>query len=751
MPELITNSALMIFILTLLASSILGSVSSKIPNFIYSNCQEQNSYISGSAFEVNLNDTLFDHLRPKASKVKFSNFTVGSGADRVNALFYCVGDVDAQTCQSCVDAAANKITDVCKSSKEGIVWFEECTLRYANRTIFSIDEERHYHLYYNHTGIVNEFRLDKYKAAFDNATDDLVTRAAYGKGNLSGFATKEVKLSSSEVIRGLAQCTPDIVGPGCYKCLKTALRLRDTWAHTMVFLPSCFFRYDLYESVASASSSLSPRPREFSAFYIALMVVLPIVFIVVAVIGCRRLWKRCSRDDPPVVRPPNEGRVQGLTRYTFLEVRTMTNGFGKEIGKGGFGVVFHGRLLDGSREVAVKMLHESDAPMQFSNEIDVFGKISHKNLVSLLGYCEDGTRLALIYEYMDNRDLRALLSENAGSLSWTDRLNIAIDTAEGLHYLHKHCTVRIVHRDVKPANILLNRSLQAKVADFGFSKIFPEKDVTTLKTRVVSSPGYTAPEYSTTGLLNEKVDVYSFGVVLLELITGNEATNLVKWFVNLFNKGDVETILDSRMTRANNPTMQRPDCRSVWEATELARACVEEDETERPDMWKIVVKLKECLDMEVRKNSGNSGSGSRSMEMSPVVSRSITMGPEGTTSQDSPRYISKTCQEKKSYISGSAFETNLNDTLLNELLSKASTVKFSNFTKGIGEDQVYALYYCRGDVDVQTCQNCAEAATRKITDVCKFCKEGMVWFEECTLRYANRNIFSISEESPYYL
>ncbi|KAK9675950.1 hypothetical protein RND81_11G043700 [Saponaria officinalis] len=574
----------MLIVFTVIVSSIQGVTSQESPRYFSKTCQEKKPYISGSAFETNLNDTLLNDLLSKVSMVKFSNFTKGVGEDQVYALYYCRGDVDAQTCQICVEAATRKITEVCKFCKEGIVWFEECTLRYANRNIFSISEESPYYLYTNSTGIVNDYRLDPYKERFDSTMDDLITQAAYGKRSLKGFASKDVNLSSSsEVILGLAQCCPDI-----------------------------------------------------GAWHIAVIVVLSVVVVVaLAVIINPRLRRRDlnarvrdrNQHNPPDERVQSpkadnvERKVRGLPKYSFTQVEEMTKGFTKLLGKGGFGDVYYG-VLESSREVAVKVLNDNDALEQFTNEIDVFVKISHINLLSLIGYCEDGTKLVLIYEYMDKGDLRVFLSENANSSSWTDRLKIAIDAAEGLLHLHRNCEAHIVHRDVKPANILLNKNLQAKVADFGLAKIFPGKDIAALETRVVSSPGYTDPEYAKTGKLNEKVDVYSFGVVLLELITGREPANLVDWFVELYNEGDIDDIMYSKM-KINEDGTPADKKSSVWWAIELARACVEEVSMKRPDMWKVVVKLKECLQM----NAANSSSASTSM-MSPMISGSITMTPE---------------------------------------------------------------------------------------------------------------------------
>ncbi|KAJ8445658.1 hypothetical protein Cgig2_007134 [Carnegiea gigantea] len=192
--------------------------------------------------------------------------------------------------------------------------------------------------------------------------------------------------------------------------------------------------------------------------------------------------------------------------FSYSEIENMISGFQRRLGEGGFGYVYYGCLAEGRRrkDVAVKVLSK-DAPKQFSTEvcyfgptnallvIAMFGKISHKNLVSLIGYCEEPDNLALAYEYMAGGDLKALLS-GSDSLSWKTRLRIAIDSAQRLDYLHDGCRPAIIHRDVKTPNILLNQHLLAKIADFGFSKIFPDEYISVLSTRVIGTPSYVDPQ-----------------------------------------------------------------------------------------------------------------------------------------------------------------------------------------------------------------------------------------------------------------
>ncbi|KAL0784923.1 hypothetical protein Bca101_001168 [Brassica carinata] len=193
-------------------------------------------------------------------------------------------------------------------------------------------------------------------------------------------------------------------------------------------------------------------------------------------------------------------------RFTYSEVINMTNNFQRVVGKGGFGVVYHG-TLNGYEQVAVKVLSQSSTQgyKQFRAEVDLLMRVHHANLVNLVGYCSEGDHLALIYEFVPNGDLRQHLS--------------AVEAALGLEYLHSGCIPPMIHRDVKTTNILLDEQFKAKLADFGLSRSFPVGGESHVSTKVAGTPGYLDPEYYRTSRLTEKSDVYSFGIVLLETIT----------------------------------------------------------------------------------------------------------------------------------------------------------------------------------------------------------------------------------------
>ncbi|XP_010521848.1 PREDICTED: probable LRR receptor-like serine/threonine-protein kinase At5g59680 isoform X2 [Tarenaya hassleriana] len=300
-------------------------------------------------------------------------------------------------------------------------------------------------------------------------------------------------------------------------------------------------------------------------------------------------------------RPTHSPIVRKKRRFTYAEVIEMTDNFERVLGKGGFGVVFHG-CLDHNEQVAVKMLSHSSAQglKEFKAEVELLLRVHHINLVSLVGYCDEGDRMALVYEYMPKGDLRQHLSGKRGGfvLSWETRLRIAVDAALGLEYLHVGCTPAMVHRDVKSTNILLDDRFHAKLSDFGLSRSFPVGTKTHVSTVVAGTPGYLDPGYFGTNRLTEKSDVYGFGVVLLEVMTNRpvieqarEKTHIKDWVASRLTRGDIGNIMDPNL-RGDYETG------SVWKAVELAMSCLNPSSRERPTMSRVVQELKEYLKSE---------------------------------------------------------------------------------------------------------------------------------------------------------
>uniref|UniRef100_A0A1J3FR72 non-specific serine/threonine protein kinase n=1 Tax=Noccaea caerulescens TaxID=107243 RepID=A0A1J3FR72_NOCCA len=306
-------------------------------------------------------------------------------------------------------------------------------------------------------------------------------------------------------------------------------------------------------------------------------------------------------------RSSNPSIITKDRRITYSEVLKMTNNFERVLGKGGFGTVYHGNL--DNAEVAVKMLSHSSAQgyKEFKAEVELLLRVHHRHLVGLVGYCDDGDKLALIYEYMANGDLREnLLGKRGGNvLTWENRMQIAVEAAQGLEYLHNGCRPPMVHRDVKTTNILLNERFGAKLADFGLSRSFPLDGESNVMTVVAGTPGYLDPEYYRTNWLSETSDVYSFGVVLLEIVTNQpviektrERPHINEWVGFMLTKGDIRSIVDPKL-------MGDYDTNGAWKIVELALACVNPSSNRRPTMAHVVMELNECAALEIARRQGS--------------------------------------------------------------------------------------------------------------------------------------------------
>ncbi|XP_021752140.1 probable receptor-like protein kinase At5g18500 [Chenopodium quinoa] len=280
--------------------------------------------------------------------------------------------------------------------------------------------------------------------------------------------------------------------------------------------------------------------------------------------------------------------------FTLRDLEVATDRFSKQnvIGEGGYGIVYQGELINGT-PVAIKRLLNNlgQAEKEFRVEVEAIGHVRHKNLVRLLGYCIEGTHRLLVYEYVNNGNLEQWLHgamHQYGNLTWEARMKVLIGTAKALAYLHEAIEPKVVHRDIKSSNILIDDEFNAKVSDFGLAKLLGAGK-THIATRVMGTFGYVAPEYANSGLLNEKSDVYSFGVVLLESITGRDPVdyarpqnevNLVDWLKTMVGNRRAEEVVDPNMDT-------RPSTRALKRALLTALRCVDPDSEKRPRMGQV--------------------------------------------------------------------------------------------------------------------------------------------------------------------
>ncbi|PIN13427.1 Serine/threonine protein kinase [Handroanthus impetiginosus] len=309
--------------------------------------------------------------------------------------------------------------------------------------------------------------------------------------------------------------------------------------------------------------------------------------------------KSGSGSSKGVVYSPREHGGYGNSRswFTYEELVEATNGFAAEnlLGEGGFGSVYKGRLPD-SKDVAVKQLKigGGQGEREFRSEVEIISRIHHRHLVSLVGYCIQEERRLLVYDYVPNNNLYFHLhGEGRPVLDWPTRVKIAMGAARGIAYLHEDCHPRIIHRDIKSSNILVDNNFEARVSDFGLAKLAMDAN-THVTTRVMGTFGYMAPEYASSGKLTEKSDVYSFGVVLLELITGRKPVDtsqplgeesLVEWARHLLG----EALETQEFGDLADPRLQRHYVDGeMFRMIEAAAACVRYSSAKRPKMGQVV-------------------------------------------------------------------------------------------------------------------------------------------------------------------
>nr|XP_043618993.1 putative receptor-like protein kinase At5g39000 [Erigeron canadensis] len=296
----------------------------------------------------------------------------------------------------------------------------------------------------------------------------------------------------------------------------------------------------------------------------------------------------------------------------FEDIEVATNNFTTVIGKGGYGFVYKGKLLLSNKLtiVAVKRLSSNISGQgfkEFLTEIKLLSRYKHPNLISLLGFCEEGNEKILIYEHAVRGSLDKYLRSDdkapASPLTWTQRINICIDAAQGLDYLHNHVGKfhKIIHRDIKSANILLDQSWKAMISDLGLSKIGRSNDNDSyLITNACGTHGYCDPVYRDTGILTKESDVYSFGVVLFEVLCGrlcfmnvqNERRFLDRLAPRYYEAGRLNEIVDIELKDQIGST-------SLNIIADIAYQCLQNDREKRPSMSVVVEKLEEARKSQV--------------------------------------------------------------------------------------------------------------------------------------------------------
>ncbi|XP_062159475.1 cysteine-rich receptor-like protein kinase 44 isoform X2 [Alnus glutinosa] len=558
------------------------------PTYTFHSCNNTANYTSNSSFSVNLNLS-FSYLNANAYTNRFYNTSTGQLPDKAYSLFLCRADISPELCQNCIMDASEIIRDRCPNQEEAFIMYDECMLRYSNRSIFSVMEIIPPCIFFSQYNISAD--SGRFNSTLAGLMDGLVAKA---NSSSDLFATGDVNYTSLSRIYGLAQCTPDISPVECNNCLHVSVTAMLSLFHGKqggrVFRPSCNIRYEIYpfyqpraatpadqSPPASSTSSLPDnKGNERNTSNVVIIVVPTTVIVILLIVSiCIFLKMRKPKDNFQTA-----GEITNVesVQFDFSTIRSATDNFSDEnkLGKGGFGEVYRGRLSNG-QEIAVKRLsrNSGQGDVEFKNEVLLVAKLQHRNLVRLLGFCLEGNERLLIYEFVPNTSLDHYIFDpmKRADLDWERRYKIIAGIARGVLYLHEDSRLRIIHRDLKAGNILLDAKMNPKISDFGLARLFILDQTEGSTNRIVGTYGYMAPEYAMFGQFSTKSDVFSFGVLTLEIAWRN------------WREGTASNLIDPTLKKGGGPKAEMMRC------IHISLLCVQQNVAYRPDMASVVLML----------------------------------------------------------------------------------------------------------------------------------------------------------------
>ncbi|KAL2324326.1 hypothetical protein Fmac_023384 [Flemingia macrophylla] len=578
------------------------------------------NYTANSTFQANL-DALLSNLSSNTStNYGFYNLSKGQNPnfDKVNVIGMCRGDLNLAACNSCLNDSRVLLTRLCPNQKVTLAWYDECMLRYSNSSIFGTLEMTP--TYYIHNN-KNATSVDQYNQVVQDLLRSLASKAASGDSHLK-FAEENQKGPSFQNIWAHVQCTPDLTELQCNKCLFALITFIQTCCAGKVrgrlFTPSCNLRFDTtpyLESTTDVPPSLTPqslpspppsvattsKKGKGNSWRTVIVIIAAIVFVIILVVTFTCIYLRRRKPSMYVEGEYESDYDVEPTQTSQFDLQTIidaTNNFAdaNKLGQGGFGPVYKGTLRNGN-EVAIKRLSRGSSGQgdtEFKNELLLVAKLQHRNLVRLLGFClETGERI-LVYEFLPNKSLDYFIFDPIKrlSLNWERRYKIIQGIVRGLVYLHEDSRLRIIHRDLKASNILLDEEMNPKIADFGMAKLFATDQTLGNTARVVGTHGYMAPEYAIHGHFSVKSDVFSFGVLILEIVAGHKNSDfrdpdsgyvehLISFAWRNWREGTALNIVDQ--------TLQNNSRDEIMRCIHIGLLCVQENVADRPTMATVVI------------------------------------------------------------------------------------------------------------------------------------------------------------------
>ncbi|KAG2312171.1 hypothetical protein Bca52824_023728 [Brassica carinata] len=549
---------------------------------------------ASSTFRQNRDD-IFSTLADKViANGGFYNASLGNSPNRVYALVLCQRGYDQQACSNCVQSASRGIQTNCPDRMDSFTWDKDvednvsCLVRTSNPSTFGKLELRPAIIYPSPLSIETSNNMTIFEQEWDGMVNRTVKAATDAETSsvIKYFGAGKAEFTEFRNVYMLMQCTPDITSQDCKTCLRECVTLfKNQFSGRQggeVNRPSCFFRWDFYTFHGAFGNvtrvPAPPRPpaqeKESSATNKkGISNELIFVFLLVA----------------SAEYSESDGQI--MLRFSLGMILTATDDFSSEnkLGQGGFGTVHKGILPNG-QEIAVKRLAKGSGQgdTEFKNEVSLLTRLQHKNLVKLLGFCSEGDEEILIYELVHNSSLDHFIfdEERRSLLTWEVRFRIIEGIARGLLYLHEDSQLKIIHRDLKASNILLDVEMNPKVADFGTARLFDADETRAETRRIAGTRGYMAPEYLNHGQISAKSDVYSFGVMLLEMICGErnnsfEGEGLAAYAWKRWVEGKPEIIID--------PLLMEGPINEIIKLIQIGLLCVQENAAKRPIMSSVIV------------------------------------------------------------------------------------------------------------------------------------------------------------------
>ncbi|RZC79652.1 hypothetical protein C5167_042225 [Papaver somniferum] len=446
----------------------------------------------------------------------------------IYALANCMKDLSNTECLLCFAESRTRLPR-CIPSVSGRVYLDGCFLRYDNYSFFGEAVDKKHDKAVCGKPFASIVKQDYSKLEFTQSVIQLIHNVTRIAIENDGFGVSDIK-SGLATVYSMAQCWKPLSSHKCKECLDEAaheIRNCTPSIEGRSLNAGCYLRYSTTKFYSTVAENMNDTGFSHIGVTVAIALAAS-AFSLLCLFGACLGYKRL---EVLRIERNNLGRLSSAVsksnlnfKYETLEKATEFFDPSRKLGQGGAGSVFRGTLPDG-RIVAVKRLFFNTRQWvdEFFNEVNLISGIRHKNLVQLLGCSIEGPESLLVYEYVANKSLdQVIFDKNATqTLTWQQRFDIVVGTAEGLAYLHGGTQTRIIHRDIKCSNILLDENLTAKIADFGLARCFAA-DKTHLSTGIAGTLGYMAPEYLVRGQLTEKADVYSFGVLVLEIICGKK-------------------------------------------------------------------------------------------------------------------------------------------------------------------------------------------------------------------------------------